>query len=129
MAIKPAIIHAFCVTPCTKADIRALDSAITNTIKRAYGLPPSAPTSMVHEDIDAFGMGCESLAAAYAHRNAVALTESLRDKGRVGINSCRRWASSQTPTSKQSTACVQGSWLSCTPAAWNCVMMDSPCLT
>ena len=91
MATKPAITYAFCVTPYTKADIRALDSAITNAITRAYGLPPSAPTSMVHEDVDAFGMGCELLAAAYAHRNAVALAESLRDKparqalkGRIG---------------------------------------------
>ena len=84
MAIKPAITYASCVAPYTKADIRALDSAITYAIKRAYGLPSSAPTSMVHEDVDAFGMGCESLAAAYAHRDAVALTESLRDKGRIG---------------------------------------------
>ena len=83
-AIKPAVTYAFCVTPYTKADIRTLDSAITNAVKRAYGLQPSAPTSMVHEDTKAFGLGCESLAAAYAHRNATALTESLRDKGRIG---------------------------------------------
>ena len=83
-AIKPAATYAFCVTPYTKADIRALDSAITCAVKQAHGLPPSAPTAMVHEDTAAFGLGCASLAAAYAHRNSAALVECLRDTGRMG---------------------------------------------
>lgn len=33
-------------------------------------------TSMTHEDVDRFGLGCTSLAELYAHRNATALIEA-----------------------------------------------------
>jgi ribonuclease HI len=83
-AIKTAVAYALCVTPCSPNDIKMLDNILTTTVKRAHGLPRSSPTAMVHEDVEKFGLGCTSLAATYAHRNAVALIEALRDEGKMG---------------------------------------------
>ena len=38
----------------------------------------------VHEDIDNFGLGCESLMTSYAPKSSSLLVESLRDTGRMG---------------------------------------------
>jgi ribonuclease HI len=84
-AIKPSISYAFNVTPCIAADIKLLDSVMTNAVKRANGLPKSTPTAMVHEDVESFGLGCASLAAIYAQNNATALLEALRDEGKMGV--------------------------------------------
>ena len=38
----------------------------------------------MHEDIDGFGLGCESLMTSYAQKSSSLLVESLRDIGRMG---------------------------------------------
>jgi hypothetical protein len=57
---------------------------IGTTIKAVYGLPRSAPSTMVNEDIDRFGMGITSLAVPYATSSAQLLMSSLQDQGTLG---------------------------------------------
>ena len=78
-SIKPSITNTFGVTPMTKTDILILDRVINSAIRHANGLPPRTPTAFIHEDQDAFGMGCESLLVDYMHKQSTLLIESLRE--------------------------------------------------
>jgi hypothetical protein len=52
---------------------------VGTTIKAVYGLPRSAPSTMVHEDIDRFGMGSRPWPSR--HASAQLLISSLQDEG------------------------------------------------
>ena len=83
-SVMPAITYAMGVVPHNRNDLKVLDVKIGTTIKAVYGLPRSAPSAMVHEDIDRFGMGITSLAVPYATRSAQLLMSSLQDEGTLG---------------------------------------------
>jgi ribonuclease HI len=83
--IKPGITNTLGITPCTGTDLGILDSIITSAMKRSYGLPKGASSALVHEDVESFGLGSESLSVAYAKLHASHLVEDLRDNGRMGI--------------------------------------------
>lgn len=44
-------------------------------MKRSYGLPKGASSALVHEDVESFGLGSESLSVAYAKLHASHLVE------------------------------------------------------
>jgi exonuclease III/ribonuclease HI len=83
-SVMPAITYAMGVVPHNRNDLKVLDVKVGTTIKAVYGLPRSAPSTMVHEDIDRFGMGITSLAVPYATRSAQLLISSLQDEGTLG---------------------------------------------
>ena len=83
--VVPAVAYSMGVTPCTPADIKLLDGAITRAYKRTLGIPNGTPTAMVHEDVERWGLGIPSLAVEQASRGASLLIESLQDEGRLGV--------------------------------------------
>ena len=58
---------------------------LTGAVKRSYGLPKSATSAMVRENIASFGLGSSSLQVDYSQKHASLLIESLRDLGKMGI--------------------------------------------
>ena len=84
-AIIPAVTNTLGITPCTKSDIHLLDSILSQTVKKAHGIPTYGPTAMAHEDKMSGGLGVCSIMVHYATKHAQLLTESLNDEGRQGI--------------------------------------------
>ena len=84
-SIIPSISYTLAITPCTPMDLKLMDNQITRAMKKAYSLPKSAPTAMVHENEENYGLGCASIATQYAQKGIAALVESLREPGRMGV--------------------------------------------
>ncbi|KAL6746464.1 hypothetical protein V8C86DRAFT_3149688 [Haematococcus lacustris] len=83
-AVATCLAYAFPVTPCSPTDLEAWDSMITTMMKRRFGLWVSAPSAMIREDTDTFGLGCTSLAVEYNSRCVKTLLEGLQAEGRYG---------------------------------------------
>ncbi|KAJ9529506.1 hypothetical protein QJQ45_013858 [Haematococcus lacustris] len=60
----------------------AWDSMLTTMMKRRFGLWVSAPSAMIREDTDNFGLGCTSLAVEYNSRCVKAALKRLHAQGR-----------------------------------------------
>ena len=87
IAIMTSLAYALPMVPCTAADVEKWDSMINTFVKRKFGLWACAPSALIRQDKQAFGLGCTSLAVEQHTRAATALVQSLWDQGWYGKTS------------------------------------------
>jgi len=55
-AVMTSLAYALPMVPCTAADVEKWDSMINTFVKRKFGLWTSAPSALIRQDKQAFGL-------------------------------------------------------------------------